>query len=235
MMMKSMTVISSKIFAVGDIHGCFDKLSGLLRRLPFNRDVDALIFLGDYINRGPDTSKVLDFLIDLKATCANVTFLKGNHEQLLLEYAESGDPESLQFLRMMGISNTVKSYGSSIAHLRELSCFPAKHRDFLWSLEFGKILGKTIFVHADINEKIIEALRRSATPPIIDSVDETTLLSSRQLAQENRGIPDYTVVFGHVPLASPLVLEDRIGIDTGAVYGNMLTALELPAGRFHHA
>ncbi len=64
---------------------------------------------------------------------------------------------------------------------------------------------------------------------------ETGLLSSRRLAQEQTTGIDTVIVFGHIPFASPLVQADRIGIDTGAVYGNMLTAVELPALRFFHA
>jgi len=64
---------------------------------------------------------------------------------------------------------------------------------------------------------------------------ETGLLSSRRLAREQATGIDTFIVFGHIPFASPLFLADRIGIDTGAVYGNMLTALELPALRFFHA
>lgn len=230
-----MTPPPSQIFAIGDIHGCYDKLTELLRRIPFDPDRDTIIFLGDYINRGPDSYQVIDYLVELKKSCRDAVFLKGNHEQMLLEYAATGRADILEYLRSMGVESTVESYGTNPSRLRDLSCFPPEHRDFLYSLQFGVIRGTTVFTHADINAETIQLLTQSKPSAAIDHVTETGLLSSRRLIFEEQGIPGYTVVFGHVPMASPLVLGDRICIDTGAVYGNMLTALELPSGCFYHA
>ncbi len=225
----------SKIFAVGDIHGCYDKLTELLRRIPFEPERDTIIFLGDYINRGPDSYQVLDCLIELQEICRDAVFLKGNHEQILLEYADSGRSDILEYLRGMGIESTTESYNTNAARLRNLSCFPLEHQNFLYSLKFAVIRGNTVFTHADINAETIRIIEYDNPAEQIDHVTETALLSSRRLIFDQQGIPGYTIVFGHVPMASPLVFNDRIGIDTGAVYGNMLTALELPSGRFYHA
>jgi serine/threonine protein phosphatase 1 len=224
-----------KTFAVGDIHGCYHKLVDLMARLPFDKACDRLIFLGDYINRGPETAKVIEYLLELQVTCREVIFLKGNHEQALVEYAETGDPEALRYLRQMGLEKMLEGYNASVGRLRGLACLPAEHQAFLRNLKFGVIYGKTIFTHADINEEMLTNLKGVELVCTGGPTEEAALLSSRRLVQEEFTLPGYLIVFGHIPFSAPLVRPDRIGIDTGAVYGNVLTALELPARRFYHA
>lgn len=225
-----------KIFAVGDIHGCHSKLVALLARLPLDRSADTLVFLGDYINRGPDSKKVLDTLLRIKATYSEVVFLKGNHEQAMLEYAATGDVESLHMLRTMGVEATLASYGGSMRKLRDLSFLPPEHRDFLDALEFSYIAGNYLFIHADIDEEMLALARSHPDGLQSQRSTEAVFLASRRLGRESiTRTTGYTVVFGHLPFESPLVMADRIGIDTGAVYGNLLTAVELPDHRFYHA
>lgn len=224
-----------KIFAIGDIHGCYDKLAALLKRLPFNPENDFLIFLGDYINRGPDSRKVIETLIQLRKSSNHTVFLKGNHEQALLEYSATGDVETLRILRSMGVEATAESYGCRARQLLGLAGLPQTHRDFLNNLEFSYRIGKYLFIHADSTVEMI-----GHPPTRIDLTNEQYIaergmLSSRRLAGDNEGIEGYTVVFGHSPFETPLVTEHRICIDTGAVYGNVLTALELPDLRFYHS
>lgn len=227
-----------KIFAVGDIHGCHRKLVTLLSRLPLDREEDTLVFLGDYINRGPDSRKVLDTLIGLERTYRRVVFLKGNHEQALLDYEVFADPDDLRLLRVMGIEATAESYGVSLRRLTDLSCMPSEHQQFLFDLKFSHTDGDYLFVHADFDSTLPlpHALatgqermqRRSA---------EAQLLTSRRLGRERdlEPPPQAVVIFGHLPFVTPLVRADRIGIDTGAVYGNLLTAVQLPERIFYHA
>lgn len=228
-------MIPRKIFAIGDIHGCASQLSTLLDRIPYDPTSDTLIFLGDYINRGKDSRAVLDILLELKESCADIHFLKGNHEQELLEYSTSGHMDSLRALRGMGVEATVESYGARVHSLTGLGCFPLDHREFLHSLKFFHLQDDYLFIHADINKKILNCPIKESAGRMQRYTMETGLLSSRRLAQEQTTDFDTVVVFGHIPFASPLLLADRIGIDTGAVYGNMLTAVELPALRFFHA
>ena len=75
--------MEKQIFAVGDIHGCFDKLKALLDKIPFDPQRDTIVFLGDYVDRGPSSYEVVEFLIELKKNCENAVFLKGNHEEML--------------------------------------------------------------------------------------------------------------------------------------------------------
>jgi serine/threonine protein phosphatase 1 len=228
-------VSHQKIFAIGDIHGCAQQLSTLLDRIPYNPKLDTLIFLGDYVNRGPDTKGVLDILLELKKSCKDIHFLKGNHEQEILEYSANGHTDSLRALRGMGVEATVESYGSRVQSLTGLSCFPLEHREFLHSLKFFHLQDDYLFIHADINEELLSCPMKESEGRMKRYVMETGLLSSRRLAQEQTTGIDTVIIFGHIPFASPLVLDDRIGIDTGSVYGNMLTAVELPSRRFFHA
>lgn len=125
-----MNDIGGKIFCIGDIHGCADRLTALMNLLPVDREKDTLVFLGDYINRGPDSAKVVDILLSIEKNYRRVIFLKGNHEQMLLEYARTSDIDLVPTLRMMGIEATTTSYGARVQSLQELSCFPQTHRDF---------------------------------------------------------------------------------------------------------
>jgi serine/threonine protein phosphatase 1 len=230
-----MVLETHKIFAIGDIHGCYHKLVALLDRIPVDRNADTLVFLGDYINRGPDSRKVLDALLHIKATWDHVVFLKGNHEQALLDYAATGDVETLHMLRTMGVEATVTSYSASIRQLRDLSCIPPEHREFLQALEFSHVSGTYLFTHADFDEEKLTLAKSRPDAFRSQQFAEAGLLASRRLGKENITTEGYTIVFGHLPFEVPLVMTDRIGIDTGAVYGNVLTAVELPGMRFYHA
>jgi serine/threonine protein phosphatase 1 len=230
-----MPLHSQNIFAIGDIHGCNTKLVALLARLPVDKENDLLVFLGDYINRGPDSRRVLDTLLHVKATYDHAVFLKGNHEQVLLDYAATGEVETLHMLRSMGIDATAASYGASVRGLRDLSCMPQEHRDFLHNLEFSYPAGNYLFTHADMDEEKL-ALAGTRTDAFESRrYAEASLLASRRLAREDICLVGQIIVFGHLPFETPLVMPDRIGIDTGAVYGNLLTAVELPHLRFYHA
>jgi serine/threonine protein phosphatase 1 len=230
-----MIMPSHKIFAIGDIHGCHAKLIALLQRLPVDKATDVIVFLGDYLNRGPDSCKVLDTLLEIKSTYKHAVFLIGNHEQVLLEYAATGDVETLHMLRTMGVDATVASYGSSVRGLRDLACMPPEHREFLKALEFSYIDGAYIFTHADIDEKKLALARSRSDTLEAQRYAEADLLASRRLAREDICLVGHIIVFGHMPFETPLVMPDRIGIDTGAVYGNYLTAVELPDMHFYHA
>lgn len=214
-----------KIFAVGDIHGCHDKLATLMGRLPLDPAADFLIFLGDYINRGPASRQVIELLLGLKQKVRNIVFLMGNHEHSLLEYARGGHPDDLRALRPLGVEATLVSYGnSSMRSIRNLDFLPDAHKIFLGQLERCYRLGKYLFLHAGtIPGEDVQAC----------SLDR--LLTVRDTFLSCAGTADEIVVFGHTPFATPLVTDDKIGIDTGAVYGNLLTAVELPRLRFYHA
>ena len=214
-----------KIFAVGDIHGCYDRLTTLMKRIGDDPERDLLIFLGDYINRGPRSREVLAYLVELKRNRPNTVFLKGNHEHALLEYVRTGDVELLRLLRMMGIEETLKSYDDSpVKSLSNLSFLPEEHKRFLENLEPWFEADGYLFVHAGVAPG--ESVELCSIETLV-GIRDAFLTCSQTLKSR--------IVFGHTPFETPLVTPDKIGIDTGAVYGNLLTAVELPRLRFHHA
>ena len=217
--------MNSKIFAIGDIHGCAAKLELLLNRLPFDRTHDTLVFLGDYLDRGPDAKGVLDQLCQLRADGVHIIPLMGNHEYLLLEYHRSADQALLPYLRRLGLENTLESYGgASLSALASLGFMPKEHRDFLVALRPYWETEEYIFVHAGL---------RHDQPLAEQDISDLCEVREPFLSQER----DYgkRVIFGHTPFTTPLLTPFRTGIDTGAVYGNLLTAVELPGLHFHHA
>ncbi len=219
------TIMGTRIFAIGDIHGCSRKLETLLGRLPLDSQNDLLIFLGDYLNRGPESRKVLRILLDVKRKVRRSIFLLGNHEHDLLEYARTGDQALLRGLRAMGVESTLSSYGESPIHsLTDLSFLPKDHGIFLEELVPYFRFDRYLFTHAGIIP---------GEDPETCSLDR--LLTVRDVFLSWREPLDSIVVFGHTPFETPFVSQDKIGIDTGAVYGNLLTAVELPRMRFHHA
>ncbi|MCX5864717.1 MAG: metallophosphoesterase [Deltaproteobacteria bacterium] len=217
--------MKGRIFAIGDIHGCAAKLELLLNRLPFDRTHDTLVFLGDYLDRGPDARGVLDQLCRLRADGVRIIPLMGNHEYLLLEYHRSADQALLPYLRRLGLENTLESYGgASLSALTSLGFMPKEHRDFLVALRPYWETEEYIFVHAGL---------RHDQPLAEQDISDLCEVREPFLSQER----DYgkRVIFGHTPFATPLLTPFRTGIDTGAVYGNLLTAVELPGLHFHHA
>jgi serine/threonine protein phosphatase 1 len=219
------TSASPKIFAIGDIHGRLDKLRDLLARLPYRPGRDRLVFLGDYLDRGPDSAKVLDLLCELRRRDPGTIALLGNHEYLLLEYHRSGDPALLPYLRKLGIDTTLKSYGVHTGFgLHSLDFLPASHRVWLTDLRLYWESADYIFVHAGLEAGIPLAAQ-----------DATSCCESRDSFITSDYDFGKKVIFGHTEFELPLVTRTKIGIDTGAGHGNLLTAVELPGESFYHA
>ena len=149
----------------------------------------------------------------------------GNHEHALMEYGRSGDPEDLRLLRPLGVEETLKSYGDPpVRSLQDLAFLSATHRHFMEGLRPYFRAGGYLFTHAGI-----------LPGEDLDGCALDRLLNVRSTFLSYEGPLGAVVVFGHTPFESPFVTRDKIGIDTGAVYGSYLTAVELPALRFFHA
>jgi serine/threonine protein phosphatase 1 len=208
------------LFAIGDIHGCFDKLKALIQKIDIDFETDRLIFLGDYIDRGPCSYEVVDYLIELKKQQPNVVFLKGNHEEMFENYFAGID-------RFAYLSNggrqTIDSYVRN-GFKPGNDLIPKEHMNFFKNLDLFYETDNYIFVHAGLKEKKM----------IKEQVPED-LLWIRQKFIKSKYNFGKQVIFGHTPLASPLVQANKIGIDTGAVYGNTLTCVKLPELVFYHA
>jgi serine/threonine protein phosphatase 1 len=202
-----------RIYAVGDIHGCYDKLLVLMKKMDIDFESDTLVFLGDYIDRGPQSYEVVAYLADLKQRYANTIFLKGNHEEMLEKYLSGED--RITYL-VNGGQQTLESYMNRPRPEGE-PAIPSTHLEFFKSLRIYHETQNYIFVHAGLKNKV----------PLVKQKTEDLLWIRRRFI-ESKYDHGKMVVFGHTPLHEPLLLPNKIGIDTGAVYGNRLTCVRLP-------
>ncbi|PLX80456.1 MAG: serine/threonine protein phosphatase [Desulfuromonas sp.] len=202
-----------RLLAIGDIHGCLDLLQQLLSEVAPTAE-DQLVFLGDYIDRGPDSRSVIELLLQLQEQFPETVFLRGNHEQMLLDFLDGAD--SLSFL-LNGGAATLKSYESKID---EKPHIPENHLLFFNSLRTSYFYGDFIFVHAGL---------RPGLP--IEQQAERDMLWIRGEFINSDFDWGKTVVFGHSPQPDVLKKKNMIGLDTGAVYNNRLTCCDLFTGR----
>jgi serine/threonine protein phosphatase 1 len=224
------------LYAFGDIHGELEKLDELLEVTPLE-DGDQLVFLGDYIDRGPDSAGVISRLIDLQSRYA-CTFLLGNHESMFLDFLGWTDAAYFggdAFL-LNGGDRTLAGYGYFDREdpARETFRMPKAHEDFLLELKLSHIEGDYLFVHAGISQDHLRsgdlayALRKSRPEDILWN------RTSGELPHD-LGI---TMVYGHTPNEDFGVRWNSpfsIGVDTGAVYGGPLTAIRLPDEKIFQA
>jgi serine/threonine protein phosphatase 1 len=206
-------------YVIGDIHGCLDELGHLIEGLPLAPG-DRLVFLGDYIDRGPDSKGVVSFLLELEKDPAayELVFLKGNHEDMLLSYLGLSGQHGDMFLYNGGKA-TLRSYGFSKADSpseEALSGIPPAHLDFYKRLSSYYVMESFLCVHAGIHP-----LKR------LEHQTESELFWIRhQFIYSSHTLP-YTVLFGHTPQNDVFYdLPYKIGLDTGVVYGNKLSCLE---------
>jgi serine/threonine protein phosphatase 1 len=202
-----------KIFAIGDIHGCYDRLKALMEKIPIDCSRDTLVFIGDYIDRGPHSVEVVDYLIHLKKRVPEVIFLKGNHEDMLDKFITGAD----RFTYLLnGGQQTLDSYLTKPVQ-SEFFPIPPDHMEFFKSLRLFYETEEFIFVHAGLRPRVP-----------LKSQNTEDLLWIRNKFVSTKYDFGKRVIFGHTPLKKPLVEPNKIGIDTGAVYGNALTCVQLP-------
>ena len=245
--------MAARTFAVGDIHGDLDQLQRLLARLPALDADDTLVFLGDYLDRGPDSAGVVRFLMDLPArTPARVICLRGNHEDGWLRALGGQWP---QFVLPVG-NGCLQTYdsflgrpvsppgtGAPVEDLRRMllgDFFPTDVLAWLDALPWWHEDDHAIYVHAGLPE---DAAGRFLHPAETTGNQRTALLwlRDRRFFAEYRG---KAVVIGHTatrqlpPELSRYTPEDPndlwagpavFGIDTGCGKGGFLTAVELPS------
>src|SRR5208283_2035760 len=121
---------SGRLFAIGDIHGCVDELAAMLRGIAPARG-DTVVFVGDYVDRGPSANDVIELLLDAENSEAELVFLKGNHEDMMLSFLGYPGHYGESFL-FNGGAQTLESYGIGEAELDEVeSRIPATHVEFL--------------------------------------------------------------------------------------------------------
>ncbi|HDQ03480.1 MAG TPA: serine/threonine protein phosphatase [Deltaproteobacteria bacterium] len=207
----------NKIFAIGDIHGCLDKLEELIGKIPAEPQKDQLVFLGDYIDRGKYSRDAVDFVISLKNIFRNIVYLMGNHERMFLNYLD-GIEEELYLAN--GGRYTLQDYGiaGTDSPVERKKKIPGEHIRFYNSLLPYYESEKYLFVHAGL----IPGLE-----PAKQKIDD--LVWVRRDFIDSSYDFGKIVVFGHTRFGRPLIEKNKIGIDTGAVYGGQLTCVELPA------
>ena len=213
-----------RLYAIGDIHGCLELLEELLAAIEQDAQGRAkqLIFLGDYVDRGPDSKGVVEKLLAIQEDTQNTIFLKGNHEAVMLDFLV--EPEDTFHWLDWGGAETLESYGVSniagrsggdlCAELLEL--LPQTHLTFLKSLALKHMDGDFVFVHAGIRPGIA-----------FDEQKEEDLLWIRKRFHKAKEAerPDKVIVHGHTPIKKPLDAGWRIAIDTGACWNGKLTAV----------
>jgi serine/threonine protein phosphatase 1 len=226
-----------RIYAIGDIHGCLDRLVAMHWRIAADlaaRPVreSVLIHIGDYIDRGPDSAGVVWLLAGQVAPQVTRRIdLMGNHELMLLDTLVSGSREAADVWMHNGGQATMASYGmpptEAPAHMglqiqEWRRAVPQAHLDWIGKLDLTHQEGDYLFVHAGI---------RPGRP--LKQQSRNDVLWIREPFLSDRTPRDMVVVHGHTPAQEPEVFANRIGIDTGAVLGGKLTCVVLEDDQMH--
>jgi serine/threonine protein phosphatase 1 len=214
-----------RVYAVGDIHGRADLLAQVFAHIdedtarhPGTQEIE--VFIGDYVDRGPDSAAVINQLVE-RSTCRKTVFLRGNHEALMLAFLEN--PSALAEWEHVGGMATLISYGlqgvlkADREQQIELCAsfnrvLPPSHRNFLQDLRTSYACGDYFFVHAGV---------RPGLP--LSQQEDQDLLWIRTDFLEHAGPFGKIVVHGHTPVMQPQILGNRINIDTGAFATGKLT------------
>ncbi|MGJ8676330.1 MAG: metallophosphoesterase family protein [Akkermansiaceae bacterium] len=203
-------------FVIGDIHGCLTTLKTLIESLDVT-NTDTIITLGDYIDRGPDSKGVIDYLIELRRKY-RVINLKGNHEEMMEHARET--PEDLEFWLKYGGRKTLESFG--VDNIKKIS---GKYWGFFVSCYQYHETGSHIFVHAGLK------------PDVILKRQHPNHLFWQRIKDTPPHISGKTIICGHTPQASglPLVLDHLVCIDTFAFDGLWLTCMSPETGEYWQA
>ena len=221
------------IFAIGDIHGCLKQLASLQDKIfnypTYNKESDLIIYLGDYIDRGPNSKDVIQHILKLQKEKVNSIFLMGNHEQIMIDFVFN-KINNLKYWLGLGADQTFRSYKIEIAEfikdgfgddnidrlrsvlLNELS---NEHIYFLKNLRLSYSVGKYLFVHGGINPE--KALKDQ---------DKMDFLWSRsnQFFDKNFKF-EQIIIHGHTPEKEVINFPYRINIDTGCFFSGKLSCV----------
>lgn len=220
------------VYAIGDIHGRDDLLSRLHEAIAADFESGRpgrhaqVIYLGDYIDRGPDSRAVLDRLLDHPVQGAECTFLKGNHEDAILKFLDAQEGGNKWLL--LGAGATARSYGvrlrdqdgqalpAAAIRAQVSAAVPQRHLSFLRNLKLSHVVGDYLFVHAGVR-------------PGRNLADQETqdMLWIREDFLRSRRRHEHVIVHGHAAASSVVVRRNRICIDTMAYATDRLTCLVL--------
>ena len=221
----------SQIFVVGDIHGCHILLTQIHKKiLDKSTNISGkklLIYLGDYIDRGPKIKETIQTLLNFQPNNFQQIFLLGNHEQMMLDFINNV-PDSLYLWIFNGGNETLNSYGikgteffnnetkSNETIRNELvNNIPKNHLQFFNNLTLSYQWGEYFFVHAGINPDVP-----------LDKQDKNTLIWQRKSKfLDNTKLFEKIIVHGHTPQPKIENFTNRINLDTGAFYTGILSCL----------
>lgn len=212
--------MDARLFAIGDIHGCFDSFRELVEtQIELKKD-DKLILLGDYIDRGNQSKEVIDYIIELQQRGFDITPLLGNHEAMLLNAFEN------EIKLFIWIQNGGQATLNSFA-INSLKDLDRRYIDFFKGLNYFIAIGEYLFVHGGFNDAGMNPLD-----------DKEFMIWESNKKYSNPLFKNKTIVHGHRPVTVAVCKESIlnnnkvINLDTGRVYSGTpgygkLTALEL--------
>lgn len=230
-----------RVYAIGDIHGRLDLLDRI--HVAIREDATAyrgrrvVVYLGDYVDRGPHSKEVLDRLVDDPLSDFECHYLKGNHECAFIDFLDNDPsvptwapkkrPVGLASWLLNGGGETLRSYGIDLADPEDKTvvadamaalrnAVPVEHRSFLANLSLSHAEGDYRFVHAGIRPNVAW---HDQSEHDLCWIREEFLLAAEEFG--------FCVVHGHTISEEPEIRRNRIGIDTGAVFSGRLTCLIL--------
>lgn len=196
--------MSKRRFFVGDIHGCANTFGKMVTEEMELKKEDELYCVGDYIDRGPDSKGVIDFILELKDNNYNIFTLRGNHEQMLLDAFNGGD--ALLLWKMNGGDTTLQSFG--IDSLHEMD---KRYKNFFQNTDFFINADEFIAVHAGLNFEIPHPLS-----------DKESMLWIRDFPVDHDYLAGKLLIHGHTPMPRKFILSQKIesplNLDAGCVY-----------------
>ena len=209
-----------RTLAIGDIHGCKTSLVTLVKQVRPVPD-DQLIFLGDYIDRGPESSQVVEYLLELETICSPV-FLRGNHEAMILE--ARADPLKSNLWQSYGGLETAFSYGANFSE-DWASAIPLAHWTFFERTAKFFETDTHIFVHACLDPEL----------EMNDQPDWLLYWEYFERLQPHKS--NKRIVCGHTPQTSGQIKDVGFAlcIDTGPAMGGWLSCLDASSGKFWQA
>ena len=230
---KQDETVNGYAYAVGDIHGCYDELCELLALIEDDiKSLDdspkSIVFLGDLMDRGPQSNEVIEHLMNFKPEYATPIFLMGNHEEVFLNVL-SGSVGALASWFEFGGRSCVRSYG--VKNLGEIlsnpdnllfriqNKVPQSHIDFIRSFQETFQFGPYLCVHAGIKPRV----------PIEQQRVKDLRWIRAEFMKYKKPHP-FIIVHGHTIVKTPELLSNRIAVDTGTYEGGPLTAVRLGAG-----
>ena len=225
------------VYVVGDIHGCHKELIHLQNKIEKDAKKRSgpklLIYLGDYVDRGPAVMDCIQSLIDFRPHDFSIIYLLGNHEQMLLDFLAEKKSSLYIWLGNGGLE-TLKSYGNKMDgyidetmelqyddRIREnfLRLLPSSHKDFFHQLKLSYEWENYFFVHAGIDPDT----------PLHEQKKDTLLWTRDPKFLDSKKQFEKIIVHGHTPGNSIIRKNNRICLDTGVFFSGKLSCIKMEA------